>query len=1352
MQISKLLIFLIGWYSSASLAISTEERLNQLIAEKRWEAVVSESHDWLKTDALAVVPKIKGAEALVHLGLPYSANFYLKKLSGADFKRAGNPRLQETFYQVFAELTQSVPWNQLVEIPTELKSAKLLSPSILFSLGFEAFSRKQYGVALDYFSKIGDSGKAGKSWKENIARYQAAIFVRQKQYAKASALLAPFEATRSHLAQARLWYVQKKYDQALGAYNNVTPPPADELAWTLVAKDKGQEALDSLRNAEGYESELLKAELALKLGKRDLARTAADRSEKALAKILEREEPEKILSPFEEKFSSEMTFLQSRAAAPSFAFLREQLEPVGIKVAQSLRVEQAAQFKKDRIRFERDWVKSKMLLAETLIPDDKNSSDYPSAVAKAAELVEQVSEVTRGSYPELEMKKAELLWKVKPNENSVRVADRVYRNFPNYPGKIHAVFFLGNAHLALGREAEAQSFLEQFVHLAPKDRRVPDTYRVLGDIHFDKGRYSQAETTYKKVLGYPQSKAVGYAHYKLGWTQYHQRRFPAALAALEEAVVWSDRWEKNESLLQLEREARRDLISIYAETGEARKAPLYFEKFLRSESKSWIVELAAQLESQGQYEKATELYRYLVRKDPNSNDNLAYLSAIIRGQSRLRNWKETLSASQEMTIAFGPMLQGRPSQTATDPLTTPQKVEADFREAVLALHQEQNQSRDRGLDTTLLELTVIYLRTFRNWEQTESVLLTQAETLSRLKQWKEASSYYREYLKRFGQSASTEAKERAYRGAIAALDARQPGGKVLRIASLNSDPDYEEMIILAEDYLKMFPGNPAARSIAYTKAFSLLVHGEVEKGLIACQKIFDFHPLDEPGKQCFNNVRTALYLGQDWRFIYDWATEVYARKFPGIDVYHPELTTIRSESLMKWAETEKNDGTAATIYLSATNHRELRGIWEKALYNSFIRFNQATQSINALKVAERLETEYPKSSYLIPLSIVRASIYQEAGDYEKAYPQLVYYLRKASPGAAAEAPDYAVGMLNAGALAISLGKRSEAESWLENYEKNPGATLSGKSLAQNLKATLSGRERGLASVPKERWNQFVLDKENFERTPVPAQGTLPSRIKTSVARLEVLARGFLDFSAQQTFEGNESLCALATLYSSLEKSLRDTALTAGENSPQILKLAVPLTGKAKEFATDCLQRAAEAEHDGPFFRQANSRWGWEWDPILAQRVNNLVKDLSVHYPQFDPITINRDEAGILEMHLQKVPSAESWYTLVRLRCQKGPSALCRMTLTDASTKFPTSGKLLNATAILYGKENRELPSSLLARALEQGSTAALPNLAFYHLKEGRVSPGLNALRRSYAAEVFERYEELNETIKPWMER
>src|SRR5262249_523694 len=161
------------------------------------------------------------------------------------------------------------------------------------------------------------------------------------------------------------------------------------------------------------------------------------------------------------------------------------------------------------------------------------------------------------------------------------IAEAIANGSPKFPKHAQALFFTGFAQMEVGREMEGMKTLERYIATYPRHAHAPDALRILADIEFDRNRFSTPETLYNRILEFQDSPVMGYALYKLGWCAYNARNYPKALLALEQAIIWADRWEKTEQLLTLDREARRDLISIYAEVGDAKKAPEYFQRFLK---------------------------------------------------------------------------------------------------------------------------------------------------------------------------------------------------------------------------------------------------------------------------------------------------------------------------------------------------------------------------------------------------------------------------------------------------------------------------------------------------------------------------------------------------------------------------------------------------------------------------------------------------------------------------------------------------------------------------------------------------------------------------------------------------
>lgn len=232
----------------------------------------------------------------------------------------------------------------------------------------------------------------------------------------------------------------------------------------------------------------------------------------------------------------------------------------------------------------------------------------------------------------------------------------------------------------------------------------------------------------------------------------------------------------------------------------------------------------------------------------------------------------------------------------------------------------------------------------------------------------------------------------------------------------------------------------------------------------------------------------------------------------------------------------------------------------------------------------------------------------------------------------------------------------------------------------------------------------------------------------------------------------EAYCAIPFLYQSYSDSINGVAsLQVGTAVDRLARLANGLVSKTKELAQQCLSKSNQVEHDGPLYRRVNGKWGWEFDPILGERVNQLVKLMSTVYPALDPAQEKDEELKLIDAHLSNHEAPSSWFALARFRCGGQSDALCRLTLNYALEKYPTYGPLLNALALLEERSQKhERISDILERAGHQGSVTAFANLALYHFKGQRLHEGTDALKEAWEAGEFENNETLKTAVKEWI--
>lgn len=1069
-------------------------------------------------------------------------------------------------------------------------------------------------------------------------------------------------------------------------------------------------------------------------------------------------------------------------------------------------------------------VQSRLIRAETFLEDReslrksvKHDMTDDAKLAHDARLVELLSlavaevDSVLGRMPKrnpfLEFRHSELLWELgnarlilaqtkdkakneaegeRLRSRALALAEKVVADFPAFKKRDQAMFFVGFAQLDLEKEDLAMRTFQAYVQAYPGHENVPDAYRMIGDYYFDRNQFNLATENYTKVLGFADSPVVGYAFYKIAWCLYNDREYAKAMLALEKAIIWAQQTKEAQGLLSLRREARRDLIQIYSEVGDPKKALDYFERFIGADSYSWMEDLAKVYDEAGQYEKSIYLYNVLISMNTSPEKNILHQTAILKGSFALLQWDEVVKATRELIDQYRPRLV-KPMPEG-DVAFDAEKV---VRDASLAQHFEFKATEDAQIIERILTLDKLYFDAFGEWPSAQTPLYKHAFFLFEKSRYAEAMDAFRLHWDRFKTTLQEPTREEALRNLLNALEKVESGKEGEKkngngTEEAKAGPKKEEpppnavdapqagpmavaakdIVKYAEEYGRLYPKSENARTIAFLRATILLKYDQLDQGIAETQALFNADNKDKFGKAAFGNLRVAYYRKKDWKAAYEWATHMLASPDLGMRQYEKDLSLIREETLFLWADQTKDDMEAGALFLKAARDPRMSRLKEKSLYNAIVRFHQADDRLQVLALSEELDKVAPKSESVDKLNGIRAALYQEAGDYATALPLLEAFLKKPSPDVSEPVMHQA--RLNAALMYQAVGKVGDALGLYREYLAKAGSSAPGAGQAQaGIKYIEAKAKRAPAAVFKP-WEGLVRTRATYEKAPIPAKGTLGARIKGGLQGLDAATKAFFDAAGAEDvspFYAFESYCSVPFLYRAFVKGVDDLVAGLPESAredvrKELEKVTSPMVTKGNDIAMECLRKSMESLHDGPVFREVNREWGWEKDTALKEKVASMILYLEDGAPWVEPSPVLKKEPDIILEHLKKQGNHDTWYGLARMRLESERWGLARLTLIDAlakvkadagkaaepkgkgkekgeAPKVSLEGRILNALAYIeWRSANPEAIITLFEKAAEAGSHLAHVNLSLIHLKEGRLEKGLHHLRSASDGGAF----------------
>jgi tetratricopeptide (TPR) repeat protein len=200
--------------------------------------------------------------------------------------------------------------------------------------------------------------------------------------------------------------------------------------------------------------------------------------------------------------------------------------------------------------------------------------------------------------------------------------------YPNYSKLDEVLYYLAYEHEQGKDYQNARKVYLELIDKSPKSPYIPNAYLAFGELFFqeaqgDPSKWDLAAAAYRKVIEYPPptNKAFGYARYKLGYVYWNKGEYAEALNEFKAVIDFGEKYSDLPNAKQLQKGARRDLIPVYAVSGNPKKAYGFFSPLAGDTGGSnektieMLNELGFAYLDTGHYPEGIDLYRDLMERD-----------------------------------------------------------------------------------------------------------------------------------------------------------------------------------------------------------------------------------------------------------------------------------------------------------------------------------------------------------------------------------------------------------------------------------------------------------------------------------------------------------------------------------------------------------------------------------------------------------------------------------------------------------------------------------------------------------------------------------------------------------------
>jgi tetratricopeptide (TPR) repeat protein len=437
--------------------------------------------------------------------------------------------------------------------------------------------------------------------------------------------------------------------------------------------------------------------------------------------------------------------------------------------------------------------------------------------------------------------------------------------FPRYERMDEVLFRLAWVLAAAKKEGEAREVLLRLIKDHPSSRYIPDAYLAFADFYFDQGQMDAALKFYEKVAEFPKSNVYAYAVYKKGWCQVNLGALADALATFVGVVRLTREPGANAAQKKaLEKEAKKDIVKVYARVGGPDKAWEFFVRTGGDFAPKMMEALGELYWAEGQFGDSSRVYRKMIALDPGGPRLCAWQDKIVRNTQSSGSKRDQVQELERLAAVHDRRAAALPKgerDACRDALHDGTK------ELALVWHKEAQ--RTRNLETFALDRRVyeLFLAHFPGDADAYDLGYYYGELLWTLGAWREAAIQYGKVVE--ARPAGRWVRDAAYAAVLAwqsalgveerdrapGVRARQAGVDAAREtrgddgpASLAPRPlpEAERQMVAAMDaFLRYVPEAPERVKIEYRKARILYESNHFAEAAPLFAAIVEQHP-DDP--------------------------------------------------------------------------------------------------------------------------------------------------------------------------------------------------------------------------------------------------------------------------------------------------------------------------------------------------------------------------------------------------------------------------------------------------------------------------------------------------------------------------
>lgn len=559
-------------------------------------------------------------------------------------------------------------------------------------------------------------------------------------------------------------------------------------------------------------------------------------------------------------------------------------------------------------------------------------------------------------------------------QSAIDVYARIQKDFKKFEDMDFVIFNMAYAHQLLGEEKKAQDNYHKLIQERPNSFLVPDAHLAVGEMYFEKRKFSLALEEFMSVQKFPQAKVYTYGIYKTAWTRYNMQDSLGGLKELEKVIALSGKSEQQTSLkkMDLRKEALNDMVLFYSESQSPEKAYAYFlAQGGEEEVGRLMLRLSTLYVRHARFQDIGFLLKEFVNSSPLSKDRPVALYELVFNSETLKERQKGLNYLNDLDQMCSATSTW--SQTYKDQPDVLKVCEGKLLEAsskiTNAWHKLWKKVTDPVVGKFARQGYEIYLKNQKKPAELVTARYAYAELLFQMSDFRVAAEQY--FL------VSTQADKANIRH-----DAGYAATVSLEKAVNNkwNEEDEKQFIIYSTNYIKANPKGQFVDGLSFKKAFIAYEKNRYEEAAPLLKRLSQKTTFPQAGKaqDLYMDILNHQKNFQELR-VFSQALlkkDMSAERRQSIHKLFSEAYFSENQNL----EEQNKDSLALEGYLKFARENPQSQLAEKAWWNSLQLLLKTKKWLEYVSVSEQFATKFPKSNHAQESVLKAAQLAESMGE------------------------------------------------------------------------------------------------------------------------------------------------------------------------------------------------------------------------------------------------------------------------------------------------------------------------------------------------------------------------------------